>query len=114
MKSIYRIQDKDGRGPWKPGFSDKWVRQEPDMTLLPWMFTIGKRASDEYCGCGCLSKAQLKKWVSKSEYELLLGYGYKAVKLKGRILGEDINQCVFARRQPLNRNCKEFALYSQG
>ena len=116
MKSIYRIQDKDGRGPWKPGFSDKWVRQQPDYSLIPWMFTMGqvhlKAEPDEICGCGCLTKEQLRRWILKSEYELLLRYGYKAVKLKGRVLGEDINQCVFAKRQPLNRYCKEFKLYS--
>jgi hypothetical protein len=115
MKSIYRIQDKDGRGPWKPGFSLKWIRENPDWSLKPWMFTMGpvhqKAESDEICGCGCLTKAQLRRWILKSEYEILLGYGYKAVKLKGRILGEDKNQCIFARQQPLNQNCKEFKLY---
>ena len=114
---IYRIQDKDGRGPWKPGFSDKWVRQCPDFSLIPWMFTMGpvhlKAELDEIWGCGCISKEQLRRWITKSEYEVLLQYGYKAVKLKGRILGEDKNQCLFARRQPLNQGCKGFKLYNK-
>ena len=115
MKTIYRIQDKDGRGPWKPGFSDNWVRECPDNKLLPWMLTIGpvhlKAMPDEICGCGCVNKNQLRRWILKSEYEVLLRYGYKAVKLKGRILGKDENQCVFARREPLKEKCKEFKLY---
>jgi len=115
MKTIYRIQDKDGRGPWKPEFSDKWVREEPDISLLPWMMTMGpvhlKAEGYEMCGCGCLTKNQLKRWVTKEEYERLLGFGYKAVKLKARILGEDENQCLFARDDPFVNGAREFRLY---
>jgi len=59
-----------------------------------------------------LSKTQLKRWISKEEYKLLLSYGYRAVKLKARILGKDGNQCVFASSKPLNEICKEFKLYN--
>ena len=112
---IYRIQDDDGRGPWKPGFSEKWTRQEPDFSLQPWFFTMGpihlEANIDEFVGCGCLKKDQLKRWISENEYKRLLGFGYKAVELKARVLGEDKNQCVFASQEPLNKNVSVFELY---
>ena len=33
---VYRIQDNEGRGPWKPGFSSQWVIEREDLeNLLP-------------------------------------------------------------------------------
>lgn len=29
-RKIYRVQDADGRGPFKPGFSRKWVIDRDD------------------------------------------------------------------------------------
>lgn len=117
-ETIYRIQDDDGRGPWKPGFSGKWTRLEPDMSLQPWFFTMGpvhqEANIDEVVGCGCLKKSQLKRWISEEEYRKLLKFGYKAVELKARVLGEDKNQCVFARERPLNENVTVFDLYGMG
>lgn len=115
IETIYRIQDDEGRGPWKPGFSEKWTREEPDFSLQPWFFTMGpihlEANIDEFVGCGCLKKDQLKRWISENEYKRLLGFGYKAVEIQARVLGEDKNQCVFARCEPLNKNVSVFQLY---
>ena len=31
---VYRIQDSNGRGPWKPGFSHVWVEDRCDLVNL--------------------------------------------------------------------------------
>ncbi len=116
---VFRIQDSDGRGPWKPGFSLKWVEHREDhKNLQPWLFEIGpvhlKATRNEHVGCGCKTIEQLKRWITESEYKRLLGFGYKAVKMKiFRILGESKTQCLFARKIPLEENVKVFSLYLQ-
>lgn len=36
--TIYRVQDAEGRGPWRPGFSKYWVCDRDDHdVLIPWM-----------------------------------------------------------------------------
>lgn len=116
MERVFRIQDADGRGPWKPGFSEKWVRQEPDTSLLPWFFEIGpvhkKALFGEHVGCGCRTIEQLKLWFTEPEYRKLLRFGYKAVKMSiGRVLGESKIQCVFGCHQPLKEIGEEIELY---
>lgn len=115
--TVYRVQDKDGRGPWKPGFSHRWVETRPDHdNLLPWPFEFGrvdrKAISGMHLGCGCKTLDQLRRWFSETEYDALLGLGYCAVKMKvGRILGESETQCVFERAKPLKSDVKVIHLY---
>ena len=84
--AIYRIQDKDGRGPWKPGFSHRWVEIRPDHNNLPaWYEEFGPLHNyisyGEHCGSGCKTIDQLRRWFTKSEYRTLLKYGYRAVRM---------------------------------
>ena len=115
--TIYRIQDKDGRGPWKPGFSKKWVEVREDHDNLPsWFFEFGpvhKTAFTwESVGSGCLTIDQLRRWFTESEYKTLLRHGYNAVKMgASRILASSNIQCVFTRNKPLNVDCDVFNLY---
>lgn len=119
MFNIYRIQDSEGRGPWKPGFSDTWVedRSESEFEKLkPWMMEIGpvhlSALYGTHTGCGCRSLEQLRLWFLPVEYERLLGHGYKAVRMSaGRILGESEIQCVFERAAPLKEDVQEVQLY---
>lgn len=116
MSTYYRIQDDDGRGPFKPGFSEQWVRDEPDMTLVPWLFEIGPvhetALVGEVCACVCDSVEQLKRWIDPDEYRRLLSYGYQAVKVQGgRVLGRSETQAVIARAAPLTIGAEPFDLY---
>jgi hypothetical protein len=117
VNKIYRIQDKDGRGPWKPGFSHLWVESRLDHeNLIPCFieFRNVKNLSvyGMHLGCGCLTKEQLKRWFTKKEYAKLLGYGYQSVEMEvGRILGKSNIQCVFERSKPLNKDVFSFDLY---
>lgn len=116
--SIFRIQDKDGRGPWKPGFSHKWVEDRADLeNLIPWPLQFGmgvlkKAIAGMSLGCGCRSTEQLRKWFTPSEYQTLLKYGYHAVKMDAvLILAESDIQCVFKRVKLLNENVEVVNLY---
>jgi hypothetical protein len=41
-KFVYRIQDKKGRGPYRPGFSSQWVEDRDDHdNLFPWYQEFG-------------------------------------------------------------------------
>lgn len=115
--TIYRIQDNDGRGPWKPGFSHKWVETRNDHdNLPPWYIEFGPVHLNAISGCavgtGCMTIDQLRRWFTESEYKTLLSCGYKAVKMTvGRILASSSIQCVFERHIPLDEEFQEFPLY---
>ncbi len=114
---VYRIQDRDGRGPYKPGFSATWVEYRPDHDdLKPWMYEFGpvheNADDDEYVGCGCRTIQQLRKWFTPSEYATLLAFGYRCVRMTAkRALGDSNIQCLFTRDIPLMVNAKRIKLY---
>ena len=119
MNVIFRIQDADGRGPWKPGFSESWVEDRTEREyaeLPPWMVEFGpvhRLATKGYAiGCGCRTQEQLRNWIRRSEYLKLKEFGYSSVQLlASRILGESEIQCVFERPEPLRVGATEFDLY---
>ena len=116
---IYRIQDKNGRGPFQPGFSHQWVEERDDLTNLhpffvewPGYYPLSDMAYNEHAGVGCTSIPQLRRWFTEVEYNRLLSMGYEAVKLRvDRILKQSDKQCVFVRKKPLHRGAKVFSLY---
>lgn len=118
--SVLRIQDKDGRGPWKPGFSNCWVEARSDeeyAALLPWLVEFGRAPLDKrivgmHIGCACRSLEQMRRWFTPTEYAKLRSYGYNAVRLEvGRILAESDIQCVFERAKPLSEDVEVIELY---
>lgn len=116
---VYRVQDRDGRGPWKPGFSSRWVEPRADHENLPsWYAEFGpvhsKLLYGEEMGSGCRTLEQLRRWFTRSEYKRLREYGYRAVKMEvGRILAESEIQCVFGRAKPLNEDVTGIELYEK-
>jgi hypothetical protein len=114
---VYRIQDKHGRGPFKPGFSGKWVLGRPDHdNLFPWTVEFGmvhqNAYKHEHIGCGCKTIEQLKRWFTEPEYFTLINYGYDSVEIKpDRILAKSDIQIVFTRNKPLNEQITKFKLY---
>ncbi len=114
---VYRVQDGEGRGPWRPGFSHRWVEDRPDHeNLLPWPMEFGRvdrrLLYGEAAGSACRTLEQLRRWFTPSEYRTLQRYGYRAVRLEaGRILAEGPTQCVFGRAKPLREDVKAVNLY---
>lgn len=114
---VYRVQDKDGRGPWKPGFSDRWVEDRDDHDNLPPFMYEFVNALDHAIigmvfGCGCRTLVQLQRWFTPTEYATLKELGYECVKMEvGRILAESDIQCVFERNKPLRDDVEIVELY---
>ena len=104
---VYRVQDSHGRGPYKPGFSQTWVEDRPDLdNLLPYFIEMPNvlsgrpRLDPSHIGCACKTIEQLERWITKSEYLTLRQYGYQAMRLVvDEILGESETQCVFERKR---------------
>ena len=117
MSTIYRVQDRQGRGPWKPGFSHLWVEDRSDHDLLiPWYREFGwinrNAIAGMYMGCGCRTIEQLRRWFTPTEYAKLREFGYQAVELDiGRALGESDIQIVFERARPLREAARRIELY---
>lgn len=107
---VYRVQDRLGRGPWKPGFSHKWVIERPDhLNLIPYFYEwpdfdpVNEKLTGESLGCGCLSITQLKRWFTKNEMLILKSYGYRAVGVyASRIIRKSDIQCIFAVKGMIN------------
>ncbi len=117
MTPIYRIQDSEGRGPFKPGFTHFWLVDRPDHdNLVPWYAEFGpvhlKAIAGMAVGCGCLNLEQLRRWFCPKEYATLSQLGYGAVQMvPGRILAQSSLQCVFERVKPLNQEVIPVELY---
>ena len=113
---VYRVQDAEGRGPWRPGFSHKWVRDRADQAnLIPWYKQFQRIITvreGEYVGCACRTQNQLRRWFTVDEYTTLLGYGYQAVKIDVQsIFDESEIQLVFRRKRPLFSGALAVNLY---
>ncbi len=118
MIHIYRIQDMDGRGPFKKEFTDKWLADRDVSHLKSFhpiqIFGAKNRTKAPFIGCGCTSIEQLKKWFTLEEYYFLLSQGYESVIISvDEILLSDKNQVLFARHRPLRRGFKKFNLYER-
>jgi len=117
---VYRVQDADGRGPFRPGLSCWWVQPRPDhQHLVPWMQEFGPEALHrvpqqfgKHFGCACRTLGQLRRWFSAGEYATLRKLGFEAVALEAdRVLHESQIQLLFQRRKPLRAGVEPVHLY---
>jgi len=117
MTIVYRIQDCEGRGPFKPGFSKQWIEERPDHeNLQPWFIEFGRVdhrvMTGETAGSACRSLEQLRRWFSKREYRRLKKCGYRAVKMNvNRIIAESDIQCFVGRAKPFCKDAEIVKLY---
>jgi hypothetical protein len=104
---LYRIQDSEGRGPYRPGgFAELWLdpgeqgmsRQPPG----PWQF--GREPYTRASGHAFRSVEQLCRWFSPSERRRLAGLGFNVVSfMADGIVIESEEQVLFARRLPMTK-----------
>lgn len=108
---IFRIQDKDGRGPWKPGFSHRWL--DADGPPLPPAITATLRdfhgiaakahAKGMHIGCA-VWEGKLSEWVTGAEWERLKGFGYFVANAgQCQVLADDGMQLLVASKKPFRR-----------
>lgn len=113
MTRVYRVQDREGRGPWRPGFSRVWADEDfgPGCEDLPsWLVEFGpdllarRGLPGEHYGCAVRKPKDLRRWLSDAERMRLAALGFSLVVVKAdRILAESKNQLVIASRVPLAR-----------
>lgn len=113
MSRVYRVQDAEGRGPWRPGLSRHWCDAEfgEGVEALPTCFDefghdfLARRMlPGEHFGCAVRRLRDIKRWVSETERARLRGMGFVVVSIRpDRVLVESKNQLVFASRTPLSR-----------
>ena len=114
---VYRVQDQNGRGPYQRGFSDVWVRGNPDARELPAMLDefpgiLSRLTPGLHVGCGCRTLEGLRRWFNPEEYRTLRRYGFQSVRMVvARIVAESDAQLVFERGQKLNQNVEPVELY---
>ena len=105
---LVRIQDKFGRGPWRPGFSRQWLSEDgPPLPpaiqeTVPNFPALVARAHEKglHIGCAC-READMGKWVQPSEMRRLVDHGFRLVNAtQCKILAEDENQVLIASRKP--------------
>jgi hypothetical protein len=112
--SVYRIQDHEGRGQFKPGFSAIWSDEffVPGVEAMPtWIEEFGHDLVErlgfpgEHYGSAVRTLPEINKWFSANEQERLRRMGYNIVSMTvDRILAESKNQLVFARKKPLYKH----------
>lgn len=99
---VYRVQDRQGRGPFKPGMTDRW--RDPDGNdFPPIQAEFGLAWREEiprgwHCGCAFRDPSQAGEWFSAAECGRLASLGYHLVALAGcRVLRESPHQMIVAR-----------------
>ena len=106
---VCRIQDAEGRGPYKPGFSHVW--SERDSGPLP-IYLAFPKVMDDACkivkqrggavGCAFRSLEQAQAWFSPNEVLTLAKLGYSLVWIQPmQVLAENEDQLVFWSNLPL-------------
>jgi hypothetical protein len=69
---------------------------------IPVMMQLRAISKGRHLGFGCITLAQLRKWITQSEYRTLRKYGYQAVAMQpDEILVSSPHQCAFVRSLPL-------------
>lgn len=110
---IYRVQDKEGRGPFRPGLSKKWADKDGFNFMPPFFDEFGMGVVDELHdlifakggagGCAVAERAGISKWFTKAEQCRLAKLGFNVVSMfPDVILRESETQIVFWRAQPLH------------
>lgn len=104
---VYRFQDVEGRGPYRPGMSHRWADNDHGERNPPFFDEFGmggiKRARPtEVIGCAFDSLDQARRWFRPTEVARMQALGYELVQMRvARILARSDRQLVFAHNRPL-------------
>jgi hypothetical protein len=112
---VYRIQNSQGRGPFKPGFSERWVDNNRTYfhdAHIKEMIKVKKLAApDLKLAFACKSIEDLQKWVNKAEYEKLKKFGYYAISLEVEYIWPLDGEIIVGRKKPYQKGVMVINLY---
>ena len=118
-RTVYRVQDKEGRGPFRPGFSQYWLDDDlGERVHLPcWSQEFGDdliqknyRKRHHY-GSAVTNVDLITIWFSPSELLRLYHWGYSVVSMEAdRILAESTLQVVIERKRPFHKGVSSIPL----
>lgn len=109
---LLRMQDANGRGPWKPGFSEKWVdndrrfdlpalQEDFGFDLKPMVEAAFKRGL--HLGTAVRGAHRFNQWFTANERVKLALHGYRIVDASAcEVLGETNWQVVIGSVEPLS------------
>ena len=105
---VYRVQAFDGRGPWRPGFSHKWIDGDaPADRLTETLFDlvpadmVMRLPADLHWGSACKTLDSLMRWFTPTERAVLAKLGFHPVQLNvDVVLAESEWQLVVGRYRP--------------
>jgi len=110
-KLLLRIQDKDGRGPWRPGFSHRWVSPSREIAFPPPAFEDfpdfqgviqGAHKRGLHIGIAVRGFDLLANWFMPEEMSALRLLGYRLVRCNlATVLEESQHQVLIAHSKPL-------------
>ncbi len=117
---VIRVQDRHGRGPYRPGMSHRW--SDPNgFDCPPWWVELGLEmaAAHErfvgpyHWGCAFTSREQMARWFNVGEMRALdrLGYSLAAVSAD-IVVAETPRQIVFGSIAPLSQPLRACRLLS--
>ena len=105
------MQDKEGRGPFRPGFSQTW-KSNDGPNLPPFYVEMGwtdpKQLRDKippgmHAGCAVDSILGILQWFDRGERRRLYRAGYLVVVFEpDLIVAETPTQVIFANHRPLS------------
>lgn len=105
---VYRVQAADGRGPWRPGWSQTWIDgdapadrlTETVMDLMP-ISQLRALPTTMMYGSACRSLDAVLQWFTSLECQRLQAAGYYPVRLQADVvLAESPWQLLIGRRRP--------------
>jgi hypothetical protein len=106
----FRVQAADGRGPWRPGFSHRWIDEEAPvgrltetvMDLMP-IHELRSLPSSMVYGSACRTLPALLDWFTPVERDRLAHLGFHPVRLNADIvLAESRWQMLIGRTRPFH------------
>jgi hypothetical protein len=118
MKTIvYRVQCKEGRGPFKPGFSHRWV--DPDVNIqnkptimedFGWDF-MSKCTPGAQAGCAFQNLSDLRRWFSGDELIKLYDLGYRVCEITvDRIVMKSSTQMLVESKKGFRSGARKITL----
>ena len=118
---LIRVQDRFGRGPYRPGLTARWSDDDGPIAF-PWWTELGldfaeanSCISDEYHnGCGFRTRDQFEAWFTDREMRALERLGFVLAAVTADVVHfETPTQVVFGSIRPLAQPLRTCRLTSR-